>query len=142
MTIDLVIFFVFVTSIWIGWTMHIYLDWLRLLWIGVYALVIVTALPYFFSFIDHSSADLPLNFYYGIGICVAALIFFGFYLVIRQNHQASSGVRRVAGCLIFVVVSVLSLMVLLITMEEQGWIDVSQSLILSRIPEELKQIIV
>lgn len=137
MIIDLLILLVFLTSIWIGWSMRIYLDWLRILWIVLFSFSIYSLLPYFISFIEHSSAELPRMVYYSIGIGVALLIFLGLYLLIQQNHKASSGVRRIVGSLVFVIVTAYSLIVLLSTMGSYGWIDISQSLVFLEIPDWL-----
>lgn len=137
MIIDVLLLLVLLASIWIGWSMRIYLDWLRILWIALFSFLIYSLLPYFFSFIEHSSADLPRLFYYGIGTGMAVLIFLGFYLLITQNHKASSGARRLAGSLVFVIVSVYSLIILLSTMGNYGWINLSGSLLFSKIPNWL-----
>ncbi len=135
MIIDLIIFLVFLSSIWIGWSMRIYVDWLRILWLVLFAVLVYFVLPYFISFVDHSSANLPLPLYYVFGIGVTVLIFLGFYMLIGQNHKTSSGVQRLAGSMVLALVSVYSLIVVLSAMSDYGWIDISQSLLFSKIPD-------
>ncbi len=134
MIIDAILILVFVMSLWIGWSIRIYIDWRRMVWLIIFGLVIRMVLPYFVNFVEQSSANLTVAFYYTFAIGMATLIFLCFYMLFRGKDQAS-GVRRIAGSIVLAIVSFYSLVIVLWTMGSYRWIDVGHSMFFSHFPE-------
>ncbi len=135
MLVDLSVIVVFLASLWIGWSTRISINWLRFLWIILFATGVAAVFPYFISFVRNSSTDFPIYSYYVFGILVIGMIFLCFYLLLRTKRAPSSGVRRLAGSLVLGLVSVYSLLVVLVSIADYQWIDAKNSIILSKLPE-------
>lgn len=134
MIVDLTVILIFFISLWIGWSLRISIDWLRMLWIILFAILISITFPYFISFVKNSSTNFPITYYYIFGIVLAGMIFLGFYLLLKTNRSPSSGIRRLAGSLVLAFVSTYSLLIVLVSMAEYGLIDVSNSRVLTLLP--------
>ena len=134
MLIDGVVILIFVLSFWIGWLIRIYIDWLSLIWVALITVVLTIFLPYFMAFVDRSSADFSPIAYYVFGFLVIALIFVAIYLLIGHRKSSSSGLKRGLGSLVLAMVSGYSLIIVLVSMAEIGWIDISDSSLMSRLP--------
>jgi len=128
MIVDIILILVFLVSLWIGWSIRIFIDWRRLLWLVLFGAFISVALPFFLDFVEQSSANLTHGFYYTIGIGMAALIFFYFYLLIRGKN-GSSGVRRFVGSVVLAIVTFYSCVIVIWAMSNYGWLEVGDSLL-------------
>ena len=135
MIIDVSLILIFFISLWIGWAMRIYLDWFRVLWIILFAVLIWIILPFFMTFVAHSSTHFSVTFYYTFGIMMAVLIFLCFLMLFRTKRASSSFVRRLMGSFALAFISCYSLLVVFYTMAAYGWVDIEQSFVFSKMPE-------
>lgn len=130
MIIDIILILVFLISLWIGWSIRIYIDWRRVVWLILYGLFIKMILPYFMNFVEQSSANLTGSFYYAFGIGMVLLSFLCVYMLFRGKNEAL-GVRRIVGSIVFAIISFYSLVIVLSAMVRYGWIEVDHSVVFS-----------
>ena len=136
MIIDFLLAMVFFVSLWIGWSLRIYIHWLRLLVVIIFACLIWLITPFFLDFVEHSSAEISPGVFIGFGIGLAVLIFLCFYTLIK-GKKTSSGFRRFAGSMTLALLSLYSLMIILSTLSSYGWVNVTESILFTEIPEWL-----
>lgn len=127
MIIDAVSVLVFLWSSWIGWTLRILVDWVRLLWLALFCGLMVVLIPFYKRFVSHSSMNIPGIYFYILGAGLAVLIFLSYYVLLKKSFRSATGVQRLVGSLVFGEVAFLSWMVILWGFSRYGWIDISKS---------------
>src|SRR5690606_16306014 len=133
MVVDITVFLIFILSFWIGWSIGIAIDWVSIIWVLVFAVFITFVLPFFISFVDHSTAGPSRGVYYIFGLLTMGLIFICLYLLMGRK-KFSRGVRRFIGSGVLALLATYSYMIVLISMDQIGWIDLSRSLLIGNIP--------
>lgn len=134
MVVDSTVILMAMISLWIGWSIRLSIDWISLVWIALFTLIITFLLPYFMAFVDQSSAAISPVAYYVFGIVVMALIFLSFYLFIAQKKSASSGLKRVVGSMVLAVVSTYAYIIVLMSMAQYGWVNTDHSILIGHLP--------
>lgn len=134
MVVDSTVILMAVLSLWIGWSIRLSIDWMSLVWIALFTVMVTFLLPYFMTFVDQSSAAISPVAYYLFGIVVMALIFLSLYLLIAQKKSSSSGLKRVVGSMVLAVVSTYAYIIVLMSMAQYGWINTDNSVLIGHLP--------
>ncbi len=134
---DVIVVLIFLISFLIGWTVRIYLNWVRVILVMGFAGILFFLIPYFVTFVEHSSAGWPSYVYYVFGLFIFLLIFLAFYIILSGNGSSITTVRRGAGSTVLAVVSTYALIIVLTSFSEYGWIDVRNSAIMTNLPSWL-----
>lgn len=115
---------------WLGWSLRIYIDWIRAGWILLISWVLIAMFPYFSRFVRNSSVNIDPLFFYGVAAIIILVIFVSVNLRLKERSRQNDFLKRLTGSFIFSFVALSSFILLVLVSLKEGWIPVKNSILL------------